>query len=42
MSHQKGIVLSDSDADCSFAGLHPEEGKLSNEELINVAGEACD
>lgn len=42
MAHEEGIELSDTEADRYYADLHSPEHELSNEELTNVAGGACD
>jgi hypothetical protein len=42
MAHQEGIELSDAEADRYYADLHTSEHELTNEELNNVAGGACD
>jgi hypothetical protein len=42
MAREEGIELSDAEADRYYANLHSKEGELSDEELDNVAGGACD
>jgi len=42
MAHKEGIELSDGEAERYYADLHAQEGELSDQELNNVTGGACD